>query len=149
MESFGKAWLLDKSGNYIEVYAHPSESFEFESVVDIVSRFGSESDRTTCEEWKSSHLNDIKVAILHSYNQNWCKVRLWKDNKLTFKIASADFNWYRTIVDFLFSHSYLSSAIISVSDTSGKIYWDDVSYSYCIDSSNEKNLSVFMSGLTN
>ena len=143
MNQFGEAWLLARSGDCIEVYAHPSESFEFESVVVIVSKYGSESDKTNCEEWKSSHSDDIKVAILRSYNQNWCKVRLWKDSKLTFRISTTDYNWYRTIVDFLYAHKYLSCAFISVSDTSGKIYWDDLSYSYCIDSSNEKCLSCF------
>ena len=39
MNRFGEAWLLDKMGNCIDVYAHPSESFEFESMVDIVSRY--------------------------------------------------------------------------------------------------------------
>ena len=50
----GEAWLLDKNGNCIEVYAHPSESFEFESIVDIISKYGTESDKNNCEEWKST-----------------------------------------------------------------------------------------------
>ena len=114
MDTFGKAWLLDKSGNYMDVYAHPSESFEFESIVDIVSKYGSVSDKNICAEWKFSHSDVLKDAILCSYNQNWCKVRLWKDDKLTFRIASSEFNWYKTIVDFLLAHQYLCCAIISV-----------------------------------
>lgn len=39
MNPFGSAWLLDREGNCIEVYAHPSEKFEFESIVDVVSSY--------------------------------------------------------------------------------------------------------------
>lgn len=141
MSPFGEAWLLDKMGNCIEVYAHPSESFEFESIVDLVSRYGAEADKNNCEEWKDTKSETEKEEILYSYNQNWCRVRLWKDNKLTFRISSTYFNWYKTIVEFLLTHPYVSYANISVSDLSGKIYWDDMSYCYCIDSSNEEILS--------
>ncbi len=143
MNQFGEAWLLDRSGNCIEVYAHPSETFEFESIVDIVSKYSTGPDKFYCNDWKDTKSEVSKEAILNIYNQNWCRVRLWKDNKLTFRISTIDYNWYRTIVDFLYAHKYLSCAYISVSDTSGKIYWDDLSYSYCIDSSNEKCLSCF------
>ena len=120
MYSSGQAWLLEKTGNCIEVYAHPSESFEFESIVDLISKYGSESDKKNCRDWKSNNSDVLKAAILNSYNQNWCKVRLWKDNKLTFRISSSDFDWHQTIVDFLLAHRYLSSASISVLDESGK-----------------------------
>lgn len=125
MNPLGNAWLLDRSGNCIEVYAHPSESFEFESVVDVISQYGSEQDKSNCEIWRATKSDASKAAILDSYNQNWCKVRLWEDNKLTFRIASPDHDWYRTIVDFLTSKPHLSSADISVVDMSGKIYCDD------------------------
>jgi hypothetical protein len=83
--------------------------------------------------------------VLNSYNLNWCRVRLWNDNQLTFRISAKDYDWYRVIVDFLRIHTFVSSAVITVSDLSGKIYWDGVSYNYCIDPSNEKSLSrVFM-----
>ena len=114
MNLFGEAWLLDKMGNCIEVYAHPSESFEFESIVDIVSRYGSETDKNICEEWKVTKSETSKAAILYSYNQNWCKVRLWKDNKLTFRISSTDFDWNKVIEEFLSSHPYLKFANVSV-----------------------------------
>ena len=119
MNPLGSAWLLDRSGNCIEVYAHPSESFEFESVVDVISQFGSEQDKANCEIWRATKSDASKAAILDSYNQNWCKVRLWEDNKLTFRIASPDYDWYRTIEDFLTSKLHLSSADISVVDMSG------------------------------
>ena len=141
MNQFGEAWLLDKSGNCIEVYAHPSESFEFESIVDMVSKYSTGPDKSYCNDWKATKLEVSKEAILNIYNQNWCRVRLWKDNKLTFRISSTYFNWYKTIVEFLLTHPYVSYANISVSDLSGKIYWDDMSYCYCIDSSNEEILS--------
>ena len=142
MGLYGEAWLLDKMGNCIDVYAHPSESFEFESMVDIVSRYGSELDKTNCKEWKSIKSESSKNAILHSYKQNWCRIRLWKDNKLTFRISSTDFNWYKIIVNFLLMHPYVSFTDITVSDLSGKIYWDNMSYSYCIDPSNKEILSA-------
>ena len=119
MNLLGSAWLLDRSGNCIEVYAHPSGSFEFDSVVDVILQYGSEQDKANCEIWKATKSDASKDAILDSYKQNWCKVRLWKDNKLTFRIASPDHDWYRTIVDFLTSKPHLSSADISVVDMSG------------------------------
>lgn len=140
LDLFGKAWLLDKLGNCIEVYAHPSESFEFDSVVDLVSKYGSELDKANCLDWNANHSDILKMKILCSYNRNWCKIRLWKDNKLTFRITSTDFNWYQTIIDFLLTHQYMGSASISVSDISGRIYWNDLSYSYCIDPSNKDDL---------
>ena len=113
MAPFGEAWLLDKSGNCIEVYAHPSESFEFESIVDIISKYGTESDKNNCEEWKSTKSETSKAAILYSYNHDWCKVRLWRDNKLTFIIDSEDDDWNRVIGEFLRTHPYVSSAEIN------------------------------------
>lgn len=125
MNPFNQAWLINKSGDCIEVYAHPSESFEFDSIVDIVLKYGSELDKNNCNDWKSTKSETSKAAILDSYNQNWCRVRLWKDNKLTFRIASADYNWYQIIVDFLRAHPYVSTANITVSDFFGKTYWDN------------------------
>ena len=119
MDSFGEAWLLDKIGNCIDVYAHPSESFEFESVVDIVSKYGSEVDKKNCEEWKATKSESSKKAILYSYNHNWFKVRLWKDNKLTFRNSSINFDWEPVIAGFLKTHPYLKYASISVSDQLG------------------------------
>ena len=106
------------------MYTHPSESFEFDSVADVISQYGSEQDKANCEIWRATKTDASKAAILDAYNQNWCKVRLWEDNKLTFRIASPDDDWHRTIVDFLTSKPHLSSADISVVDMSGKICWD-------------------------
>ena len=140
-DTFGRAWLLDRSGNCIDVYAHPSESFEFESIVDIVSQYGSETEKIRCNDWKSTHSDSAKAAIIDAYNQNWCKVRLWRDNKLTFRISSTGFNWYPVIIDFLCTHPYVRSAGISVANESGKLYWDDVPYSYSVDPVNVEKLS--------
>ena len=136
MNQFGEAWLLDRSGNCIEVYAHPSESFEFESIVDIVSKYSTGPDKSYCNDWKATKSEVSKEAILNIYNQNWCRVRLWKDNKLTFRIFSTDYDWRKSIARFLLSHSYLCTAKITFTDSFGKIYWNDVSYSYCINYSN-------------
>ena len=133
MNQFGEAWLLDRSGNCIEVYAHPSESFEFESIVNLVLKYGAEQGKFYCDDWKNTKSESSKEAILHLYNQNWCKVRFWRDNKLTIIIASTDYyNWCGTVVSFLRSHSYLSTANITISDSSGRVYYNDVSYGNCI-----------------
>lgn len=145
MDPFGSAWLLDRSGNCIEVYAHPSETFEFESVVDVVSQYGSDADKVCCDQWRATHSESSKQSILNSYNQNWCKVRRWRDNKLTFRITSTDFNWYQIIVDFLLDHPFVQYALITVENVSGYIYWDDVSYIYSIDPANEAVLSSVFS----
>lgn len=138
---YGNAWLLDKSGNCIEVYAHPSESFEFDSIVDIVSEYGSDADKKNCQIWNLTHSETAKSAILNSYNQNWCKVRLWWDNKLTFKITSTGFNWYQIIVEFLLNNPRFSSTKITVYNAYEKTYWDEATYDYSIDPANEEVLS--------
>jgi len=129
---FSRAWLLDRSGNCIDVYAHPSESFEFDSVVDIVSEYGSNLDKWNCKQYRANPAEELKQAILYTYNQNWCKVRLWWDNKLTFRITSADFNWYKPIIDFLLTCPFVRNTKITVENKSGKIYWDNISYEEAI-----------------
>ena len=76
-------------------------------------------DKKNCEEWKVTKSESSKKAILYSYNHNWFKVRLWKDNKLTFRITSIDFDWEPVIAGFLKTHPYLKYASISVSDQHG------------------------------
>ena len=78
MNPLGEAWLLNRAGNCIEVHAHPLESFEFESIVRLISEYGSESDKANCKIWRTSHSDASKASILNSYNQNWCQERLWK-----------------------------------------------------------------------
>ena len=133
---------MNRVGNCIEVHAHPSESFEFESIVNLVSEYGSKLAKSNCEIWKSKNSDASKAAILNSYNRNWCKVRLWKDNKLTFRIASKGFDWYGVILDFLVSHPQVSSARITVSDADETALWDGVTYDYCINPVNKAALSL-------
>ena len=150
MNAIGEAWLLNRAGNCIEVHAHPSESFEFESIVSLISEYGLESDKANCKTWRSTHSDASKTAILDSYHQNWCKVRLWKDNKLTFRIASKGFNWYSVIYGFLNRNPQVSSARITVSDGNGIIYWDDLTYDYCVEfSSNEALSTAFLKSYPN
>lgn len=141
MSVFGDAWLLDQSGNCIEVYAHPSEVFEFDSIVDVVSEYGSDSDKINCIDWIRTNSETAKAAILNTYNTTWCKIRLWRDNKLTFRITSTGINWYRVIVEFLINNPQFQFAKITVSNVNGKTYWDDLPYTYCVDSANEEILS--------
>lgn len=138
---FSKAWLIDKDSNCIDVYAHPSESFEFDSVVDIVSQYGTDLDKQACKEYEATHSDIAKETILYTYNQNWCKVRLWWDNKLTFRITSADFNWYQPIINFLLTCPYAKYAAITVENASGKLYWDNITYKEAVDPANENILS--------
>ena len=141
MNPFGSAWLLDREGNCIEVYAHPSEKFEFESIVDVVSKYGSDGDREYCNEWIRTKSEASKAIILYEYAKNWCKVRLWGDNKLTFRITSEGFNWYLVIVEFLLTHPYFQQCKITVENIFGKIYWNNETYDYSIDPANEEILS--------
>ena len=141
MDTFGKAWLLDRTGNYVDVFAHPSESFEFDSIVDIVSKYGSSVDKWNCDQYKQNPSDELKQAILYTYNQNWCKVRLWWDNELTFRITSTDFNWYKPIVEFLLTCPFVRNTTITAENISGTIYWDNVSYEDSIDPANEAILS--------
>lgn len=141
MNSIGDAWLLNRAGNCIEVHAHPSESFEFESIVNLVSEYGSKLAKSNSEVWKSTNSDASKAAILYSYYLNWCRVRLWKDNKLTFRVATKGINWYEAILDFLVSHPQVSTARITVSDADEINLWDGVSYDHCIDPVNKETLS--------
>lgn len=143
----GKAWLLSRDGQEISVLNHPSESFEFESIVDIITEHGSTSERAVAEKYAKTPSDALKSKILSIYNRNWCKVRTWGtfQEEVTFRITSTDYNWYRTIVNFLVNHpNFIHSSITVESDkVSGvrKIYWDSIDYKSAIDSSNERILS--------
>lgn len=50
----GRAWLLSKSGQEIPVLNHPSETFEFESVVKVVSDYGSVPEQKTASQYLES-----------------------------------------------------------------------------------------------
>ena len=147
MNGFGQAWLLDRAGNCREVYGHPSASFEFDSIVDLVEKYGSNLDKWNCREYRKNSSDELKEAILYAYDETWCKVRLWWDNKLTFRISSTDFNWYNTIVEFLLNHPAFKNTHITVDNRAKKIYWDDVSYQFGIDPANEAILSTCFNDL--
>lgn len=102
----GRAWLLSKSGQEIPVLNHPSETFEFESVVEVVLDYGSVSEQKIASQYLESSTPELKSRLLSIYNNNWCKIRTWGtfQEEVTFRITSTGYNWYDTIVDFLLRH---------------------------------------------
>ena len=75
MNPLGEAWLLNRAGNCIEVHAHPSESFEFESIVRLISEYGSESDKANCKIWRTSHssANPCRMSFVEAVSSS-CKI---------------------------------------------------------------------------
>lgn len=144
----GAAWLLSRTGKEISVLNHPSETFEFESVVDIINEYGSASEKKLASEYMKFPNDRLKSKLLSIYNSNWCKVRTWGtfQEEVTFRITSTNFNWYRIIVDFLLNHpNFRRSSITVESDKSSgvrKTYWSNVDYESAVDSANEAILST-------
>lgn len=144
----GKAWLLSKSGQSIEVLNHPSETFEFESVVDVIVSYGSASEKSIAKQYLEFPTEKLKNKLLDIYNNNWCKVRTWGtfQEEITFRITSAGYNWYNTIVNFLLDHPEFKRSEITVesnkSSGSKYTYWERVGYNSTVDSSNESILAA-------
>lgn len=144
----GRAWLLSKSGQEIPVLNHPSETFEFESVVEVVSDYGSASEQKIASQYLELQNPVLKNKILSIYNNNWCKIRTWGNfqEEVTFRITSVGYNWYNTIVGFLLRHPEFKNSEITVESdkASGvkKTYWERVGYNSAVDSSNESVLAA-------
>ena len=56
----GGAWLLSVSGTAIEVLHHPSETFEFDSVVKLVQQYGNASQQKLAEQYACTPDNTLK-----------------------------------------------------------------------------------------
>lgn len=143
----GKAWLLSKSGQEIEVLNHPSATFEFESIVYVVTIYGSNSERKIADQYNKTPTESLKQQVLNIYNNNWCKVRTWGtfNDEITFRITSAGYDWYNVIIDFLLNHpEFKRSAVTVEADKSSGtkcIYWDRETYVFAIDAANETVLA--------
>lgn len=144
----GRAWLLSKSGQEIPVLNHPSETFEFESVVEVVLDYGSVSEQKIASQYLESPTPELKSRLLSIYNNNWCKIRTWGtfQEEVTFRITSTGYNWYDTIVDFLLRHPEFKNSEITVEadKSSGikKTYWERIGYKSAVDSANESILAA-------
>lgn len=142
------AYLLSCDGEIIPVLNHPSESFEFESVIYILSEYGDNLAKKVASEYASSHSEELKQKALSIYDNTWCKVREWEGCSLvTFRITSTDkFNWYNTIVEFLVQNPRYRRAKITVESDKRtgfrKTFWDEVSYEYAISPENETILAT-------
>lgn len=143
----GRAWLLSRTGQEIRVLNHPSETFEFESIVDVISKYGSVSEQKAALQYLESPTSELKNNLLSIYNNNWCKIRTWGtfQEEVTFRITSIGYNWYDAIVDFLLRHTEFKNSEITVeSDKSSgirKTYWERVGYKSAVDSANESILA--------
>lgn len=97
-----QAWLLSRDGVVISVLNHPSEKFEFDSILDIIKKYGNHTARNLADEFMCDPTDNRKQSLLDYYNNNWCKVRTWGtfQEEVTFRITSNRFNWYHVILDF-------------------------------------------------
>ena len=134
----GDAFLLCRDGSSISVMNHPSSDFEFESILYILSEYGSDIDKELVSEYEATPNDSLKQLILSVYDNNWCKVREWEGRRLiTFRITSTDsFDWYPTILDFLLTHSEYKNSYITVETDKRtgtcKTYWEEVQYESAI-----------------
>lgn len=140
-----QAWLLDREGNYFDVIGHPSERFEFDSIVDIIEKYGSEYEQTIAEEYRNNPTEELKSQLLDIYNNNWCKVRSWGLSEVTFRITSNSYNWYPIINQFLLDNPRFQNMDITVENSRGRVYWKSISWNDATDPKNEQILaSVFL-----
>lgn len=139
----GTAWLLSRDGQEIPVLHHPSESFEFESIVDIVAEHGTSVERAVAEQYMQKPDDSLKAQLLSIYAENWCKVRTWGTfhEEVTFRITSIGFDWYFVVVEFLLRHKEFQNSEITVESDkasgSRKLYWNRIPYQDAIDAANE------------
>lgn len=143
----GRAWLLSDTGKEIRVLNHPSDTFEFDSVVDVVLNYGSNYEKSIAEKYVKNPSDALKHQVLDIYNNRWCKVRAWGafNEEVYFRITSQHFNWYSIIVGFLVNHPEFENSIVTVeadrSSGTKKIYLTGQSYQYVIAPENETVLA--------
>jgi hypothetical protein len=137
----GSAWLLSKDGTEIEVYKHPNERIEFDSIVDLVNEYGGKLGKRIVNDYLAEPNEINKTKVMDIYNNNWCKVRTWGTfgEELTFRITSTNFNWYNTIIEFLLRHKRTNQLITveTVKNGNCKIYWDKITYADAINPENQ------------
>lgn len=139
----GDAYLLCRDGSTISVLNHPSATFEFESVVYVLSEYGDDAAKALATQYLAKPTEALKQRVLTVYDNTWCKVREWEGRSLvTFRITSTDsFNWYSVIVNYLIAHpEYKLSKITVESDKrtgSPKVYWENISYAEAVSPEHE------------
>ena len=63
----GGAWLLSVSETAIEVLHHPSETFEFDSVVKLVQQYGNASQQKLAEQYACTPNDTLKRQLIAVY----------------------------------------------------------------------------------
>ena len=112
----GGAWLLSVSETAIEVLHHPSETFEFDSVVKLVQQYGNASQQKLAEQYACTPNDTLKRQLIAVYQDTWCKVRAWGvfQEAVTFRIASVTYQWYPAITAFLRANPRFRESKITV-----------------------------------
>lgn len=145
-EFLGNAWLLNKDGSEISVLNHPSENFEFDSIVDVIRQFGNEKEKALTISYMNNPNKILKYKLLDIYNNTWCKVREWGtySDELTFRITSTNYNWYNAIIEFLLRHPHPYYKITVESVEKHKTYWNNITYNEAINPKNETILESLL-----
>ncbi len=110
------AWLLSINGEEIPVDRHPRSDFQFEQIVELIAKFGTESQKCLAITYQRSPTESIYDQLLSIYQNEWCKVRAWGVfcDEVTFRI-NADINrWKYSITNFLLKHPMFKSSLITV-----------------------------------
>jgi hypothetical protein len=130
----GAAWLLSQNGAEIMVEGHPIPQYQFEQIVELIVKHGSDSQSKLALEYQLNPSDELHDKLLAIYQDGWCKVRAWGTfyDEVTFRITSTSFNWYDVIVKFLLNHPMFKNSLITVeSDKSSgvrKTFWHKISY---------------------
>lgn len=142
------AYLLGRDGTKIPVLNHPSADFEFDSVLRVLTEYMDDDAKELAGQYINNPSEPTKQSILKVYNNFWCKVRSWDNDKLiTFRIASSNkFSWHATIVRFLIEHPCYKNFKVTVeSDKStgiNKTFWDEIPYGEALLSTYDNSIVV-------
>lgn len=142
------AYLLNRNGDVLRVLNHPNANFEFESILEILCKYGDSFDKALVDNYSQTPSEDLKSTILSIYDNKWCKVREWENCTLvTFRIASTDlYNWYPVIKNYLLDNlSYKHTRITVESDKRTGVrrtFWNEISYQDAVSPEFETILAV-------
>ena len=142
-QALGGAWLLSVSGTAIEVLHHPSETFEFDSIVKLVQQYGNASQQKLAEQYACTPDDTLKRQLIAVYQDTWCKVRAWGmfQETVTFRIASVTYQWYPAITAFLRANPRFRESKITVEPEQARekrAYIDAVPYDVILNPANQE-----------